>query len=58
MKVLSTVDQWNLQGLMEGLKEANLDAETMAEINFWSIELKPKRIRKPRSGDNATTIGG
>ena len=47
MKTLSTEQQVELQALLDKVAAfQSFDNETNAQINFWSIELKPKRVRK------------
>lgn len=52
MKVLSTEQQVELLELLTKLNTAFssslLDHETMNQIEYWVIELKPKRIRKKK----------
>lgn len=44
MKTLQSEQQVELRELLEKVSEQ--DAETQSQINYWIIELKPKRIRK------------
>lgn len=44
MKVLSTDQQMALRELLESLESSNV--ETQSALNYWKIELKPKRTRK------------
>lgn len=44
MKTLQTFQQTELRELLEKISQQ--DVETQAQINYWVIELKPKRIRK------------
>lgn len=47
MKVLSTEQQVELQEFLEELRFTNgLSSVQGATLNYWSIELKPKRVRK------------
>ena len=53
MKTLSTEQQVELQKLIEevthlyqGLMTTPTDLELKAQLNYWAIELKPKRVRK------------
>ena len=46
-KMLTTEQQTDLRTLLEGIK--GLDAATQAQIVYWSLELKPKRIRTPKA---------
>lgn len=46
MKVLSTEQQEDLQTLINSIPRHNLDFGTANQLDYWSIELKPKRIRK------------
>jgi len=47
MKLLSTEQQNDLRELLEKVGSNNI--ETEAELQFWRIELKPKRIRKKQN---------
>lgn len=49
MKVLSTDQQMALRELLESLESSNV--ETQSELNYWKIELKPKRTRKIKTDD-------
>ena len=53
MKTLSTEQQIELQKLIEetinlyqGLMTSPADLELKAQLNYWAIELKPKRVRR------------
>jgi hypothetical protein len=48
MKVLSTEQQTELQQLIDKLTDSTyqMDNEDHAALTYWSIELKPKRVRK------------
>ena len=46
-KMLTTEQQTDLRTLLEGIK--GLDAATQAQVVYWSLELKPKRIRTPKA---------
>ena len=47
MKLLKTEDQADLKQLLESLLEEPHDVETRARLNYWALEMKPKRVRKP-----------
>jgi hypothetical protein len=47
VKVLSTEQQGDLQQLIEQISNFDgLDHSIKAELVYWSIELKPKRVKK------------
>lgn len=49
MKVLTSEAQAELQQLLTQLTGSqSLDHEVNAQVNYWAIELKPKRIRKKK----------
>ncbi len=55
MKNLSTEQQADLQKLITDIGEMfpdTLGPEILAQVNYWAIELKPKRIRKKKVDDH------
>lgn len=46
MKVLSTEQQTELQSLLEELSQHQVSIGLASTLNYWRIELRPKRIRK------------
>jgi len=50
MKVLSTEQQTDLRELLVRLTEDGYQADLgdMAQLEYWAIELKPKRVRKKK----------
>jgi len=46
MKTLKTEQQEELKQLLEQLVDVVSDPELKNVINYWAVELKPKRIRK------------
>ena len=48
MKVLKDEAQTELQGLLEQLRdqEGSLSHAQVAELEYWAIELKPKRRKR------------
>jgi len=54
MKLLSTEQQNDLRELLEKVGSNNI--ETEAELQFWRIELKPKRIRKKKEESVETGV--
>lgn len=50
MKVLSTEQQTDLQKLIENLSDPTfqVDVQDHAQLVYWSLELKPKRVRKSK----------
>lgn len=57
MKTLSTESQIELQELLTKiLQDVSLDSETSAQLNYWAIELKPKRVRKKNILESTTNV--
>lgn len=48
MKVLTTEQQTDLRNLLGELAEHQVPIGLANTLNYWIIELKPKRIRKPK----------
>jgi hypothetical protein len=59
MRLLKTEDQQDLQNLLQGIKDdpgvTNLELGLKNDLDFWLLELKPKRVRK-KVLDNAVNI--
>jgi hypothetical protein len=55
MKTLSTEQQQELQELIHNLPRHNLDFGVCNQLDYWAIELKPKRVRK-KSQDSTNII--
>lgn len=59
MKTLTTEQQQDLQALFEALKLEflfdNVSLPTKSEIEYWSNELKPKRVRKVKEVESSTS---
>lgn len=46
MKVLTTDQQNELRTLIEEVSNILSDSGVKAQLSYWAIELKPKRVRK------------
>lgn len=55
MKVLNNEQQTELRELLESLE--GFGADVQAQINYWAIELKPKRVRKNNKVFNEVVSG-
>lgn len=49
MKLLNNEQQEDLRNLLDSLNSSDL--ELQSQIQFWRIELKPKRIRRVKVHD-------
>lgn len=57
MKLLTTEQQNELQSLMISLSHCGiLDVPLLNQINYWNIELKPKRARRKTETVVDTTV--
>lgn len=52
MKVLTTEQQVELQALMTELSGTVNDINLQGQINYWTLELKPKRVRRKAPEEN------